>query len=112
MNGIPMNLCICMLCRNSLTQILSFMKGLQHYSVEAADILWLEGSVLRAGPWYLHEVVSAWAASGDPAAALAWAEQQQEPFVKAVSLAGVAEGVARRASGTPYPVDFRQERLF
>jgi RNA polymerase sigma factor (sigma-70 family) len=49
-----------------------------------------------ASPENLHRILAAWAEAGDTPGALAWAGRQKDPFVKAVALAAIAEGAARR----------------
>jgi hypothetical protein len=40
--------------------------------------------------------VSAWAEAGDAKSALAWADKPESAFVRAIALAGIAEGVGKR----------------
>jgi len=68
-------------------------------NVRAADVLYDENGQLCSGPFDLRLVVRARAEAGDEKGALGLADQTS-PFVKAVALAGVAEGMARRKTQT------------
>ena len=69
-------------------------------NVWAPGVLFDENGQLCSGPFDLRLVVRARAEAGDEKGALEWLADQTSPFVKAVALAGVAEGMARRKTQT------------
>jgi RNA polymerase sigma factor (sigma-70 family) len=66
--------------------------------VTAADpsTLFDEQGSMCAGPLRLHSILVARAEAGDAKGALAWGEAQDSAFLRSVTLAAVAEGLARR----------------
>jgi tetratricopeptide (TPR) repeat protein len=74
-------------------------------ALKTLDILWYDGGPMCATPSHLHRIVSAWAEARDAKSALAWAEKQQSVFVKAIALAGIAEGIGKRLDQEKRPAD-------
>jgi|GEM_PF-5928041 len=62
-------------------------------NVRAPGVLYDENGQLCSGPFDLRLVVRARTEAGDEKGALEWLADQTSPFVKAVALAGVAEGM-------------------
>jgi tetratricopeptide (TPR) repeat protein len=72
----------------------SFARALK--DLDKPEVLWLQDGVVGAGPMYVHSALMAYGESGLGKEGLAWANAQTSPFVKAVALAGLAEGIAKR----------------
>jgi RNA polymerase sigma factor (sigma-70 family) len=64
--------------------------------LKTLDTLWPDAGSMCGTPERLHRIVRAWAEAGDDKSALAWVDKQDSPFVKAVALAGIAEGIGKR----------------
>src|SRR5262249_41532263 len=74
-------------------------------ALKTLDTLWYDGGPMCATPSLLRRIVSAWAEAGDAKSALAWADKQESAFVRAIALAGIAEGVGRRLDREKQPAD-------
>jgi hypothetical protein len=72
----------------------SFARALK--DLDKPEVLWLQDGVVGAGPRNVHSALMAYGESGLGKEGLAWANAQKSPFVKAVALAGLAEGLAKR----------------
>jgi RNA polymerase sigma factor (sigma-70 family) len=73
----------------------SFARALK--DLDKPEVLWLkEGYVIGFGPMSVHSALMAYGESGLGKEGVEWANSQTSPFVKAVALAGLAEGVAKR----------------
>jgi RNA polymerase sigma factor (sigma-70 family) len=77
-------------------------------ALKTLDTLWYdEGPTMCATPIQLHRIVKAWAEAGDDKNALAWVDKQDSAFVRAVALAGIAEGIGKRFEREGRPAERR-----
>jgi RNA polymerase sigma factor (sigma-70 family) len=75
-------------------------------ALKTLDTLWYdEGPTMCAIPIQLHRIVSTWAEAGDDKNALAWVDKQDSAFVRAVALAGIAEGIVKRLDREGRPAE-------
>src|SRR5262249_28258987 len=72
-------------------------------TVKTPEALWEADGHLCQAPGHLFRILSTWAEAGDEKNALLWADKEKSAFVRAVALAGIAEGIGKRTARGKQP---------